>query len=153
MIVADASTLTAMALIGRVELIVKLVGKVSASDYTVREVKETLAALDPSCAPPGEDVVQTAPIDVASPTLSTSEGETLALARQQGAKLVLSDDPVLRAEARKYKVNSLGTVGLLYAARARGLMGDVRQAVERLRQVGYALSPGCERKLLSRAAK
>ena len=151
MIVADATTLTAFCLIGRSELIPRLVGKVAVSDYAEREIMQLLERFDPGCAGPGGDVAEVVQIDVAAPTLSISEGETLALARQVGARLLVSDDPVVRSEARRDGMNAVGTIGLLYAARARGLIEDVAKPLERLRQVGYAISPRCEQALLQRA--
>ena len=151
MVIADATTLGAMALIGRAHLIPRLVGKVKITDETAAEIKEFLQARDPSCALP-EDVAEVVAVDVSYATLSTSESETLELGRRIKAKLLLSDDVALRREARKERINTMGTVGLLYAARCRVLIPNVEEPLEALHKAGYTICLRCERALLGRVS-
>ena len=151
MIVADSTTVVGLSLIRSAGLIGKLLGIVTISEATMREVKGTLAALDPDCPLPGEDVVKVAPIDVTGGALSTSESETIELGRQTEAVVLLSDDPVVRAEAQTYGMSSIGTIGVLYAAHARKLVPDVEEPLRKLREAGWAVSPSCEEVLRKRA--
>jgi len=150
MIIADSTTLAALTLIGRADLMTQLLGKVTISDGAERELRATLAALDPECAMPGEDVVEMASVDVGAGALAASETETLAAAQQMEAKLLVSDDAVVRAEAQALRLSSVGTLGVLYAAKARGLIEDVAAELAKLRAAGYAASPQCEQSLLTR---
>jgi predicted nucleic acid-binding protein len=152
MIAADATTLVALSLAGHAHLINKLLGKVTITDSTEREIKAVLAALKPDCAPPGEDTVEVASVDFGTPALSRSESETIVLARQKGAKLILTDDLVVRDAVREEGIKVVGTAGLLYAACARGLIKDVSAVIAQMRSAGYSLSDECARTLLARTA-
>ena len=151
MIVADATTLAALALIGKADVLVKLVGKVKISDQTERELKEILGARG-SGHPFPDEVVEVVTVDVSYATLSLSESETLQLGRQIKAKVLITDDAVLRREARKDRMVPLGTLGILYAARRKALIPNLEEVFTRLREVGYGIAPACERMLLTRTS-
>ena len=151
MIAADATTLVALSLAGQAHLVAKLLGKVTITDSTEREIKAVLAALKPDCAPPGGDTVELAFVDLGTPALSRSESETIVLARQKGAKLILTDDLVVRDAVREEGIKVVGTAGLLYAACARGLVKDLSAVIAQMRSAGYSMSDECERTLMARA--
>ena len=151
MIAADTTTLTALCLIGRVDLVRRLFGKIVISSTADEELRKILRALDPDCEPPSPDIVEVVAVDISAPAMSLSESETLELCRRVTASHLLTDDPVVRAEAKKQGTNCIGTLGVLHAARARGIIQDIEEALARLRQVGYAAAPECERVLLDRS--
>ena len=140
MIVADAGPVVAFSLIGRTELIRKLVGRAAVSPATAERAKNILRVMSPETEFPGEETVVVKFVDVTAPTLSLAESETLQLARQEKAPLLLTDDAVVRREARSLRLAVLGTVGLLEAARKRGLIEDVGALASELQQAGYTLS-------------
>jgi len=150
MIVADVTTLVALSLMRKADLLTKLLGKVTATDSVMRELKAVLAALDPECPVPGADVVEVTSVDMSGGVLSVAESETLAAAQETKAKLVLSDDAVVRSEARAGHMGAMGTLGVLYAAKMRGLLADVDEPLARLRECGYAVSQRCEKALRER---
>lgn len=153
MIPADATTLVAMSLLGRTDIVRRLVGKVTVGDATAREIEAAVETLDPGCQPPGEEVLEVVYMDVTAPTLSLSESETLQLARENEARLALSDDPVIRQELRAHGTRSIGTPGLLYGAYVRGLIQDLEEPIRRLQQAGYRLSEECREGLREAAQK
>jgi predicted nucleic acid-binding protein len=150
MIVADATTVIALALSGQTATAKKLLGKLSVSEATHREIAESLSALSPEGEMPGEDLLEVVYVDVNSPTYSRSESESLQLARQEDARLLLSDDTVLRQEAHRSKISCIGILGLLYAGHARGLLEDIGAVLEELEAAGYKVSDGCRNALRER---
>jgi len=76
--------------------------------------------------------------------LDAGELELLALARDQPGTLVLIDDEVARAEARRIGLSVKGTLGVLVAA---------RRAAEADRQLPRAAFPAGQWRCLSRTAR
>jgi len=152
-IIADTTTMVAMSLMDALGLLKRLVGKVTVSPATRDQMERTLRELRPEGEPPGQEFVETAFVDVAAPMLSLEESETLALARAKGVKIVLSDDPVVREEAGKSGLSAIGAVGLLYAAKERGLIDEIRPYVERLRDAGYPMSRQCQDALVEKCGE
>lgn len=143
MITADATTLVAMSLLARNDIVRRLVGKVTVGDATAREIEATVQILDPECQPPGEEVVEVTYMDITAPMLSLSESETVQLAREHGVRLALSDDPVMRRELLAHGTRTIGTPGLLFAAYMHGMIQDPEESLRRLQQAGYRLSEPC----------
>jgi predicted nucleic acid-binding protein len=71
--------------------------------------------------------------------LDEGERSALTLALQRGAT-VLVDELRGRAVTARLGLRVVGTLGLLLAARERGLVGPLRPLVERLQGSGYYLS-------------
>jgi predicted nucleic acid-binding protein len=151
MIAADPTTVVAMSLMGRPDLIRRLVGKVTVGDTTAREIEAMVRAFDSGAEPPGEEVLEVIYLDLTAPAFSRSESEAVHLAREKDATFVLTDDAVVREECRSIGVRSIGTLGLLFAARAKGLLDDLEEPLRRLREIGYAIAPHCEKALLKAA--
>ncbi len=147
MIVADTTTLVAMSLTQNLSAAKRLLGRITVGENTERQIRSVLEELAPDCEGPGDDIIEVVYIDISTPMLSRWETETVRLAREENAKLALTDDPVVRRELENVGVPAIGTVGLLYAGHRRGLIPDVRSDVDRLSHLGYGLSEECEEML------
>lgn len=77
--------------------------------------------------------------DAATSELDSGEREAIALARLQGDVLIL-DDKLGRAAARRLGLSVTGTAGVLVQARQAGLIKSVRVTLETIRANGYWLS-------------
>lgn len=77
----------------------------------------------------------------ARPPLDAGELESIALALESRADLVLLDEQAARGEARRLGLRVGGTLGVLVEARRRGYLRAVGPDVEALRRYGYWLSP------------
>ena len=75
------------------------------------------------------------------PGLDLGEQETLALAEERGARLVLIDERKGRMQARRLGITLGGTLGTLLSAKDAGLLETIRESLERLQQAGLHLGP------------
>ena len=71
--------------------------------------------------------------------LGAGESATLHCAIERGCRVLL-DDRLARRVALQLGLPVVGTLGLLIAAKRRGLLGQVRPSLERLQASGYVLS-------------
>ncbi len=75
--------------------------------------------------------------------LDRGESETLALASELGADLVLMDERDGRRFAQRLGLRTVGVVGILLEAKKRGFLNQVRPCLDALRQeAGFYLSDG-----------
>lgn len=70
--------------------------------------------------------------------LDRGEWEVLNLAHQLGA-LAIVDDGRARAHAQRHGLRFTGTVGVLLRAKASGLLGEIKPLLEKLCQLGFRL--------------
>lgn len=64
----------------------------------------------------------------------------LALALEMGVQRVVLDDLAARRFARRHGLSSIGTLGILLAARFRGDLPALRPEIQRLREYGFRAS-------------
>ena len=82
--------------------------------------------------------------------LDPGEREALALAlANQPDVLLLIDEDKGREEAERHKIQTTGTLGVLEAAAAKGLL-DLPAALQRLQTTNFFVSQGLLRRLLDR---
>ncbi len=81
--------------------------------------------------------------------LHRGEIETIALALQLKADLVLIDEHGARKFSKSRGLNVLGTLGVLKFAHQRGLLADLRAALDDLRSKGFRFSDTLYREILS----
>jgi predicted nucleic acid-binding protein len=82
--------------------------------------------------------------------LDFGEAETIALALELEAGLVLLDEQAGRYAAQHFNLRVMGTVGLLVRAKNLGLIDEVRSHLDALRQqAGFYLSEAVYQHALS----
>lgn len=86
--------------------------------------------------------------------LDRGESETLALALEVGAKLVLMNEREGRRGAQRLGLRTVGVLGVLLEANKRGLLREVRPCLEALRHdAGFYLSDGVYRSVVDLAGE
>ena len=156
-VVADASPLIALARIGRLELLNTLFGRLLLPEAVWREVVgaglDRAGAIAVSQAPWMERraVTDTGLVAVLRRDLGAGEAEAITLAREVGAELVLMDERMGRAVARRLGLRVTGLVGVLIEARERGLLTDADAVVNDLHQrAGFWLSNDLRRMVVGK---
>lgn len=151
LVISNATPIISLSLIGRLELLKKLYGKVL---IPLAVETEILRGGKRAGARELEDshYIQVLPLtdpgraDLLS-DLDRGEAEVIALAQEKNAGLVLLDERLARRHAWRLKLKVTGTVGILLRAKAEGYVEQVRPCLWQLQKGGIRLNAG----LISRA--
>jgi len=79
-------------------------------------------------------------VDVLLDELDLGEAETIVLAQELQAALVLMDERKGRRKLDQLGLEKIGTLGLLLRAKELGLMPAIRPEIERLGETGFSIS-------------
>ena len=146
-VIADASPLIALHQIGQISLIEHLFDQILIPSAVAREVSPSLPTLPAWIIV--RDLTQPIGPEIIRASLGAGESETLALALEVGASLV-----ILRS-ARKLAlvlgVPVVGTAGILLAAKRAGLIPDVRSLLDTLIAKGFRVSTALRDRVLADA--
>ncbi len=156
-VVSNASPLIGLALIDQLEVLPALYERIYIADAT------RLEAIEKGRQRPGAVELARADWLVALTVsrralaalrpypsgLHAGEIETIALALQQRADIVLMDERLARKFAQSKGLQVLGTLGVLKQAHTRGLLPDLRGALDSLRACGFRFSDTLYRQVLS----
>ena len=146
-VVADASPLIALARIGRLELLHAVFGTLLLPEAVWRELVEPgldkvgAGELSHSIWIERRAVADAGLVALLRHDLGAGEAEAIVLAREVCAELVLLDERMGRAAAKRLGLRVTGLVGVLIEARERGLLDDAEVVVNDLHQkAGFWLS-------------
>jgi predicted nucleic acid-binding protein len=145
-VIADTSPLNYLVLIQEVDLLPLLFGQVIVPPSVCRELKHPGASEEVRrwiAQPPSW-------LEVRTPTnapdallldaeLDQGESDAILLALELAADQVIMDDMDGRREAERRRLAVTGTVGILRAAAAEGLV-NLKDALQRLRRTNFHLS-------------
>lgn len=148
-VVADASVLIALDQIGQLSLLQRLFGVVLVPPAVTREVAPSLRQLPVW--------VQTRPLERppdarVKSSLDPGETEAICLALEIKDRLILDDLPA-RYLAKNLGIAVLGTAGVLFAAKQRGLIISVRPFLDQLRAKGFRLRKEVYEEILAAAGE
>lgn len=156
-VVADTSPLCYAILIGCADLLPALFDRIHIPQAVHAELTAPGSPLEVAVwmrNPPGWLVVESVQgvADLTLARLDPGERETLQLANQLRADLVLLDEKAARQIASARGVRVTGLLGILSDAASRGIV-DLPEAVERLGRTTFRASPAMLRDLLLRHAR
>lgn len=135
-VVSNTSPLIAFQQLGHLGLLGTLFGTVLAPPAVMREalsIGERPAWLE------ARALAQPLPAAIRDAGLGAGESEALALALELGAERVLVDELAGRKLALRLGLPVIGSVGVLLAARRRGLIPSVREPLDALRRSGFRM--------------
>ena len=136
-VISNSSPLIALSQIDRLDLLRQLHTHVSIPAAVAGEVERTLPLL-PDWVLVQELARPLQPITV-SASIGPGEREVISLALELAASLVILDEQPARRLAKSLGLRVIGTVGLLMAAKERGLLAKVRPELDRLLAVRFFL--------------
>ena len=136
--VADASPLIALQQVGQLELLRTLFAQITIPPAVAREVRPTV--------PTASWIVERALSQPIAPsaqrtTLAAGEREALSLALELRAAHLIVDEKAARQAAVALGLNVIGTVGVLLAAKRKGLIPNLRPILDDLVRQGFWLAP------------
>jgi predicted nucleic acid-binding protein len=152
--VTDASPICYLVLIGEVDLLASLSGRVVVPRRVLDELLDKgapVAVRDWAAAPPDWISIHDAP--AAIPTglerLHAGERAAILLAESVKADLILLDEKYARRVAAERGLRVTGVLGVLVEAANRGLV-DLALSIDKLRKTGFRGSPALLKAALDR---
>jgi uncharacterized protein len=127
--VCNSSPLIALHQIDQLDLLERLLGTVAVPPAIVQETRRTLV-LPPWIKPRPLD--RPVPVGLSRIDLGPGETEALALALEISPNWIILDDLRARQIAHDLRLPVIGVLGLLLAAKRRGLLPEVRPVLDGL---------------------
>lgn len=149
-VVADASVLIALSNIGQLDLLEPLVGEIVIPPEVAREAAPGVAL------PPWVRIRALGrPLDlrVSEASLHRGESEAVSLALELTAERLILDDLPARKLAKKLGLSIVGTAGLVFLAKRKGLIAAVRPVLDALRARGFRLRQDVYEEILNAASE
>ncbi len=87
------------------------------------------------------DVADRTAVDLVKATLHRGEAEAIVLATELKAERLVIDDQDARRFADRCGLKTVGTLGILLAAKQRGEIASLRQEIDRLLVLGFRVNP------------
>jgi predicted nucleic acid-binding protein len=132
-IVTDSACLISLERIGRLELLPALFDPISIPPEVQQEFGIPMPWLRI------ETPADQSSVTILKMSVDAGEAEAIALARQQGRRIIL-DDLRARKVAKLLGVSSLGTIGVLIKAKGSGLITDLKPLLDELESKGFYMS-------------
>ena len=79
------------------------------------------------------------------------EASAIALALESENPFLILDDYKARKLANNLKINHTGTIGIILAAKRRGIISSVKPLLEKIKQTNFHISPDLELQALIQA--
>ncbi len=149
-VVADASPLIAFQQIGQLSLLQAIFTEVIVPPAVAREIQPSVPSVPWIVERPLAQAI--APL-VLRASLGAGESEALSLAMELHADRLLVDERAARRAAGALGLGVIGTLGVLLAAKRKGLITEVRPLVDALLRQGFWVSPRLIRQALSAAGE
>ena len=147
-VVADTSPLIALAQVDQLSLLEKLFGEVLVPPAVVREVGLSLPGFVRELK-----LSRPIPAAVLRASLGPGESEALSLALEIGANRLILDERPARHVAQGLGLPIIGVLGVLLAAKQKGLIPAVRPILDALVKNRFRLTPDLYEWLLTEAGE
>ena len=144
-ILADSTCLIGLARIGQLDLIQKLFQRITIAQAVWDEV-----VVNGLSRPSSQEVAQADWIDVQKPadrlavealrlSLGAGESESMVLAKEISARLIILDDAKARLAAQQLGLTVAGTAALIYRAEELQLIDSAAALIQQLQAIGFRL--------------
>ncbi len=157
-VVSNTTPLIGLASIGRMGLLRDIFGEIyiarAVYDEAVTQGREQGGAKTEILSANwiySHDVQDRLAVEILLDEMDFGEAETIVLARELGAGLVLMDEKKGRNMLEQLKLNKIGTVGILLKAKQMGLINLLRPELDNLQKRGFSVSQFVVTKILSQA--
>jgi predicted nucleic acid-binding protein len=92
-------------------------------------------------------------VEVLRNELDDGESETIVLARELGASLILIDEKLARRKTAQMGLKTIGTLGILVMAKTSGLTPTVRSHLDALKSSSFRMTRKLYDEILQRAGE
>jgi predicted nucleic acid-binding protein len=140
-VISNSSPLIALEQIGRLHLLEPLFGEVWVPSAVVNEVAMTVSLPSNVLIKPINNLLAAS---VLKTTLGAGESEAITLALQEKASLIILDD----RPARRMAESLMGTLGILSAAKKKGMIPAIKPLIQALDQVHFHVAIELARRVI-----
>ncbi|MCA6214183.1 DUF3368 domain-containing protein [Thermococcus bergensis] len=158
-VVSDSTPLIHLAKIGRLELLREFFGEIIIPEAVYRECvleggeSEDARAIKNAGWIKVEKISDERLKRTLMLELDEGESETIVLALEKNAELILIDDYDGREVARVLGLRVVGTIGILLRAKFQGRIESLKEELEKLKATGFWLSEELYEKVLREAGE
>ena len=131
-IVSDSSPLIALAKIGKLDVLSRVIIPKAVFDEITKPEKEYVKELCEWSKDKIVEVKNRKAVEYLELMIGRGESETIVLAEEINADAVLIDDLKARKIAKLRELNVIGTIGILLNAKDKGLISEVKPLLEAL---------------------
>jgi predicted nucleic acid-binding protein len=162
LVIADASPLIALSLVGHLDLLKSLFGTVWVAPIVINEVltgqfdhgeSEIRAALEAGWLVTCDAALADVDLRGLDPGETQSILQAITLARDGFELLLLIDEQAGRSAAKEFKLTCMGTAGLIAIAKRNGLIPSAAAVLEELLKREFRLSQTIIREVLASAGE
>lgn len=132
MIIGDSSALVALSIMDRLDLLEAIFGKVYIPQAVFDEVTIPHKPQSLKLKNFLKNKIVTADLSITQMGLGQGELEAIALYKQLNSDFLLIDDKRAKKFAQLNSVNVIGSLGVILLAKEKGLVGSVRDDLEKL---------------------
>lgn len=100
-----------------------------------------------------QSVADTTAVGLIEADLHWGEAEAIVLVRELKAERLVIDDQDARRFADRCEIKTIGTLGILLAAKLRGEIPSLRIEIDRLLTAGFRINPNLKAAVLKRAGE
>ncbi|MCD4790851.1 MAG: DUF3368 domain-containing protein [Bacteroidales bacterium] len=143
-IVSDTSCLILLHKLGRIEILKSLFGTITITQMIVEEFGNPLPEFIKVENPKDENYQR-----ILETFVDVGEASAIALALEKSDCLLILDDLKGRKEAKQLKLNYTGTVGILIAAKEKGILNSITKIFDEIKKTDFRISA----KLIDEAIK
>jgi predicted nucleic acid-binding protein len=156
-IVSDASSIIALAVCEKLDLLDKLFGQVyipqAVFDELIIPNKPNVEMITEWAKNRIIPVKNTTTVAAFSLNLDPGESEALSLFWEIAADYLLIDEKKGRTIASRNGVKTIGAIGILLSAKQTGLLAEVKSSLDRLMNAGFRMSNILYRQILEKAGE
>jgi predicted nucleic acid-binding protein len=150
-VISDSSPLIALTQIGRLDLLHQLHSNVLVPPAVAREVEPTVPKLPVWLMV--QAVSHPRQPHIVSSSIGPGEHEVISLGLELGAERLILDEQPARRLAISLGLRVIGTVGLLLAAKDRGLLAKIKPELDRLVAVRFFMDQELYDRAISQAGE
>ncbi len=149
-IICNSSPLIALEQIGHIHLLDSLFGEIWVPPAVVNEVAMSVS-LPPNIL--RRSLSQPLAATVLQASLGAGESEAITLALQEKARIIILDDRPARRTAESLGLQVIGTLGVLSAAKRKGLIPLIKPLIVALDSHHFHVAPELARRVITDAGE
>jgi len=146
LIISDTSCFIALSKIEALNLLFMLYKHIATTDEIAQEFGESLPEWVEIISVSDKTKQQLLEMQV-----DKGEASAIALALESENPFLILDDHKARKLARNLNLNHTGTIGVILAAKQRGIIPSIKPLLEKIKQTNFHLSPALELQALIQA--